>query len=166
MKGRYETHIFEEDRKKILKDKLKYIWMLLGVIGAITFILIELSIFAYGLGITLLIYVYHIYNDDKNDKGLSSYGQRKRRLVIEEDCFIVDDRVIPFKELKNLVIYVDEYFRQPRQYFGYYHGGNNEITFERNGDKVSFNYIIKSKKDFKNLENLVSKIESKHSSHK
>jgi hypothetical protein len=91
--------------------------------------------------------------------GISAYGERKANLTIAEEYLEIRDVRIPYSELTNLVIYVDEYLGKPREFFGIHHGGDNEISFDRNGKSVSINYVIKNKQDFERVKLLVDKIE-------
>ncbi|MBX2946098.1 MAG: hypothetical protein KF725_09705 [Cyclobacteriaceae bacterium] len=96
--------------------------------------------------------------DDKY-MGITAYGERKANLVIAEEYLEIRDVKIPYSELTNLVIYVDEYLGMPREFFGIHHGGNNKIEFERNGKSVAINYVIKNKQDYERVSRLVDGIE-------
>jgi hypothetical protein len=100
-------------------------------------------------------------NYDDKYMGITAYGERKSELIIAEEYFVIDNVKIPFSELDDLIIYVGEYLGKPREFIGVHHGGNNEITFKHKGRKFSFNYIIRNKSDFTQIENLVDKIENK-----
>ena len=89
----------------------------------------------------------------------STYGERKDNLVIAEQYLEIRDDRIPYSDLTNLVIYVDEYLGMPREIYGIHHGGDNKIEFDRNGKSVSINYVIKNKQDFERVSQLVDRIE-------
>ena len=100
---------------------------------------------------------FKLYNDKY--MGISAYGVRKDTIVITEQYLEVRGVKIPYSELTNLVIYVNEYLGMPKEFFGIHHGGNNKIQFERNGKSVSINYVIKNKADFERVGHLVDMIE-------
>jgi len=96
-----------------------------------------------------------------NDKymGITAYGERKANLVIAEQYLEIKDVRIPYSELTNLVIYVNEYLGMQKEIYGIHHGGNNKIEFDRNGKSVSINYVIKNRQDFARVSLLVDRIE-------
>jgi len=98
-------------------------------------------------------------NYDDKYMGITAYGNRGSKFIITEEHFKLDESVLPYSELNDLIIYVDEYAGMSREIFGVHHGGNNEIEFEHLGQKYELNYIIKNKSDFLALEKLVKKIE-------
>lgn len=116
---------------------------LVGVKTAITFSIVMLG--------------YKLY-DDKY-MGISAYGERRDHLVIAEQYLEIRDIRIPYSEVTNLVIYVDEYLGMPKEFYGICHGGDNKIEFDRNGKSVSINYVIKNKQDFQKVSLLVDRIE-------
>jgi len=155
----FHTSIFEKTKEKSRKRLISN----LAVFGVIAFIWVLLFFgipfiglkTAIGFSITVLgIKLY----DDKY-KGISAYGERKANLVITEQYLEIRDVRIPYTELTNLVIYVDEYLGMPKEIYGIHHGGNNKIEFEREGKLVSVNYIIKNSQDFKRVSQLVDRIE-------
>ena len=91
--------------------------------------------------------------------GISGYGERKANLVIAEECLEIRDVKIPYSDLTDLVIYVDEYLGIPKEIFGIHHGGNNKIEFNHKGRLVSVNYVIKNKKDYDRVLRMVNGIE-------
>ncbi len=157
----YNTYIFKKTREKTRK-RLIYNLSLLAAIGGIIYMYV-VGILGIGLGlmgmISLILVILQMKIYDEKYMGITAYGERKEKLTINEEYFIVGDAKIPFSQLKNLVIYVDEYWGMPREVMGVHHGGNNEVTFTRNGNKFSFNYIIKNKADFQGVRALVERIE-------
>jgi hypothetical protein len=97
--------------------------------------------------------------DDKA-AGISAYGERRAHLIIAEKYLKIGDEIISYTDVTNLIIYVDEYLGMPKEFYGIHHGGDNKIEFNRNGKKVSFNYVIKNKQDFDRLGRLVNRIET------
>lgn len=91
--------------------------------------------------------------------GISAYGERKAILVIAEQYLEIRNIRIPYTELTNLVIYVDEYLGMPKEIFGIHHGGNNKIEFDHNGRTVTIHYVIKNAQDFQRVSLLVDGIE-------
>ncbi len=109
------------------------------------------------IGFSVVMVGIKLYND--RYMGISAYGDRKATLVIAEEFLEIRDVRIPFSELKNLVIYVDEYLGMPKGVLGIHHGGNNKIEFEHNGRLVSINYVIKNRQDYNRVTRLVESIE-------
>lgn len=91
--------------------------------------------------------------------GITAYGERKDSILIAEEYLEVRDVRIPYAELTNLVIYVEEYLGMPKEFFGIHHGGNNKIEFDHKGRSVSINYVIKNKQDYDRVSRLVDGIE-------
>ncbi|MFM8741541.1 MAG: hypothetical protein ACKOC0_15260 [Cytophagales bacterium] len=155
----FRTSIFEKTKEKILKrlmfnisifGAIAGIWALyfggfplVGVKTAITF--------------SLALLGFKIYEDKY--MGITAYGERKAKLVIAEEYIEIRDVRIPYSELTNLAIFVEEYLGMPREIFGVHHGGNNYIEFERKGKSVSIQFVIKNKQDFERVCRLVDKIE-------
>ena len=96
--------------------------------------------------------------DDKS-MGITAYGERKASLVIAEEYLEIRDVKIPYTDLENLIIYVDEYLGMPKEIYGIHHGGNNKIEFNHNGRMISLNYVIKDKQDYDRVSRLVDGIE-------
>lgn len=90
--------------------------------------------------------------------GISAYGERKANLLISEDHLEIRDVKIPYSDLTDLVIYVDEYLGMPKEFFGIHHGGNNKIEFNHKGRLISINYVIKNKQDYDRVLKLVNGI--------
>ena len=109
------------------------------------------------IGFSIVLLGWKLYNDKY--MGISAYGERKDNLVITEQYLEIRDVRIPYSELTNLVIYVDEYLGMPKEFYGIHHGGNNKIEFDRNGKSVSIHYVIKNKQDFQSVSLLVDRIE-------
>ena len=108
---------------------------------------------------SLIIAILTMKNYDDKYMGITAYGERKGVMIIAEEYLVIGGVKIPFSELKDLQIYVEEYAGMPREIFGVHHGGNNEITFLHKDKKYSVKYIIKNKSDFQRVEKLVDKIE-------
>jgi len=155
----FRTSIFERTKERT-KKRLLYN---LGVFGAIAgiwvlfFIGFPLVGLKTSIGFTIVMIGIKLY-DDKY-MGITAYGERKANLVITEEYMEIRDVKIPYSELTNLVIYVDEYLGMPREFFGIHHGGDNKIEFERNGKSVAINYVIKNKQDYERVSRLVDGIE-------
>lgn len=158
----YRTYVFEKSKKKTRKRFLYNLSIVAGILLIIylTFVGVMGIGFSFIGAIVLIATLIRMKIYDDKYMGITAYGNRKEKFYIREDSFLVGDTLIPYSELKDLVIYVDEYEGMPRELFGVHHGGNNEITFEHNGNKMSINYIIKSRDDFKKVEKLVEKIEN------
>ena len=158
-----KTYIFQKDKKRTIK-RLSYNLTILLAFGGIIYMFL-IGILGIGLSligaISLTVALIKMKNYDDKYMGITAYGDRKAELIIAEDYFIIDNVKIPLSELSDLVIYVEEYAGQPRDFIGVHHGGNNEITFTHKGKKFSINYIIKDKSDFIEIEKLVDKIEKK-----
>ena len=146
----YRTYVFEKSNKKARKRLIYNLSIFLAMGGVIYLFLV--GIVGLGIGIigtvSLIVTLLQMKHYDDKYMGITAYGVRKEKFFIAEEYFRIGDTKIPFSELKDLVIYVDEYEGMPREIFGVHYGGNNEITFSHNGNKVSINYIIKSKSDF------------------
>lgn len=155
---KFQTSIFERTKERSRKRLLYNI----GIIGSILGLwLLFFFGFPIGLRMTIILTVTIVGVKIYEDKymGITAYGVRKDNLIIAEEYLEVKGVQIPFTELSNLVIYVDEYLGMPREFFGVHHGGNNQIQFDRNGKSVSINYVIKNQQDFKYVAQLVSTIE-------
>lgn len=155
----FRTSIFEKTKEKSRKRLLFNIAIFGSIAGIwvlffIGFLLVGLKT-AIGFSIALL--GAKLY-DDKY-MGISAYGDRKANLIIAEQYLVIRDISIPFSDLTNLVIYVDEYLGMPKTIYGIHHGGNNKIEFDHKGKSVSINYVIKDQKDFKRVNLLVEGIE-------
>ncbi len=155
----FRTSIFERTKEKTRK-RLMYNLGILCAIGAI-WLLYFLGFPLVGLktAITFSILMVGIKLYDDKYMGISAYGERKANLVIAEQYLEIRDVQIPYTELTNLVIYVEEYLGMPREIFGIHHGGNNKIEFDRNGKSISINYVIKNKQDYERISLLVDRIE-------
>ncbi len=155
----FRTSIFEKTKEKSRK-RLLYNIGIFGTIG-LSWILFSIGFPFVGLktaiGLTIVLGGMKLYDDQY--MGITAYGERKANLVIGEDYLVVRDVRIPYSELTNLVIYVEEYLGMPREIFGIHHGGNNKIEFDRNGKPFSINYVIKNKQDYDRVSQLVDKIE-------
>ncbi len=155
----YRTLIFEESKKDVFRE-----WLIVGgIILVIVILFLVKALFLSGIGIitigSLGYWLFKVKNESYKEMGINSYGQKKDQIIIYEDSIKIRDQLISYSDLKELTIYVDEYSGMPKQFFGTYHGGNNEIKFIYNGNLFSFNFWIKSKTDFEYVEKLVSVIE-------
>lgn len=155
----FRTNIFEKTKEKS-RRRLLYNLVIFGAIGGIWVIY---GVFPFvglksAIGISVALLGFKLYDD--KFMGISAYGDRKAELVIGKQYLEIRDIRIPYSDLNNLVIYVDEYLGMPREVFGIHHGGNNKIAFERNGKFVSINYVIKNKQDFQRVSRLVDEIEN------
>lgn len=158
-----KTYIFERNKKKTRK-RFVYNFSILMAIGAIIYMFF-IGILGIGFSligaIALITALIKMKNYDDKYMGITAYGERRSILIIAEEYFILENVKIPFSDLEDLIIYVDEYAGKPRDLIGVHHGGNNEIVFKRNGKKYSLNYIIKNKAQFHEVEKLVDKIEER-----
>lgn len=159
----YRTYIFRKSKKKSRK-RFIYNSLIIAAIGGVLYMFL-IGILGLGLGIvgaiSLIIGLIQMKIYDDKYMGITAYGHRKEKLIINEEYLMIDDAKIPYAELKDLIIYVDEYAGKSREIFGVHHGGNNEIKFTHKDTKFSFNYIIKNKSDFRNVEDLVDRIEKR-----
>ena len=161
----YSTYIFKPEKERS-RDSRRYslfIFVAVAVIVAVAF-----STFFYGLPflgffitISSATALVKMKLEDDKKAGITAYGKRGAKFIITETHFEMGDALMPFEELTDLVIYVDEYAGQQKLLFGVHHGGNNEITFRYRGEAYSVNYIIKDRADFYKVEKLVEKIERK-----
>ena len=158
----YKTHVFEEKDKKDRSYQSHY-WMvfIFLTLNVLTFIYFGAGIGMIGT-ITLVVYLFNAAQEEKKKMGLKAYGKRKGELIITEDYLIVENRKIEFDQVSKLTIYVDEFTGMTKDFFWSYHGGNNEICFDHKGNHYSFNYIIRNKRDFLQVEKLVAAIEVKY----
>ena len=155
----FQTTIFEKTKEKGRQRLLSNLAIFVGIAGIWVLYLIEFPIVGLKTAISFSIALLGIklYNDKY--MGISAYGERKDNLVIAEQYLQIRDVRIPYSELTNLVIYVDEYLGMPKEFYGIHHGGDNKIEFDRNGKSVSINYVIKNKQDFERVSLLVDSIE-------
>jgi hypothetical protein len=156
----FRTSIFEKTKEKSRKRLIRNVGIF-GMIGAI-WILYFIGFPFIGLktSVAFSIVVLGVKVYDDKYMGISAHGERKANLVIAEQHLEIRDIRIPYADLTNLVIYVDEYLGMPREVFGIHHGGNNKIEFDHGGKFVSINYVIKNKQDFERVSRLVDKIEN------
>jgi hypothetical protein len=109
------------------------------------------------IGFSIFMLGIKLYDDKA--MGITAYGERKDIIVIAEQYLEARGIRIPFSELTDLVIYVDEYLGMPKEIYGIHHGGNNKIEFKYNGRLASINYVIKNKQDYERVARLVDRIE-------
>jgi hypothetical protein len=156
----YVTYIFEKNKKLTFKRYLIVAVIIATIIAMVILFISGLP----GIGLITIISVsialIKMKNYDDKFMGITGYGARGAKFIIAESHFKLGDSILPFSELTDLTIYVDEYAGMPRELIGYHHGGNNEITFNHNGLNYSVNYIIKNQSDFKKVEKLVNRIEN------
>jgi hypothetical protein len=155
----FQTSIFEKTKEKGKQRLLTNLVIFGAIAGIWVLFFIEFPIVGIKTAITFSIALLGIklYNDKY--MGITAYGERKDNLVIAELYLEIRDVRIPYAELTNLVIYVDEYLGMPKEIYGIHHGGNNKIEFDRNGKSVSINYVIKNKQDYDRVSRLVDRIE-------
>ena len=156
---KFQTSIFVKRKEKGAKRLLYNLGIFGLIIGIWILYIIEFPFAGLYTAITFSIAMLGIKIYDDKYMGISAYGDRKATLVITEQYLEIRGVRIPFTELTNLVIYVDEYSGMPKEFFGSYHGGNNKIEFERDGKRFSINYIIKNRQDFDRVSRLVDGIE-------
>lgn len=155
----FRTSIFERKKEKVRK-RFIFNLIIFGVI-AVVWILFFINFPFVGLktafGLSAVFLAWKLYDD--KEMGITAYGERKDTIVITEQYLEVRDIKLLYSELKNLVIYVDEYLGMPKEFYGIHHGGNNKIEFEHNNKAVSLNYVIKNKQDYDRVSKLVDRIE-------
>lgn len=160
----FRTSIFEKTKAKTRRRMVSTL-IFIGTL-AVTW---ALCLFGYlGLKISLSIKgavyisaaVIAVKLYDDKAAGISAYGERKANLTITDQYLEIRETKIPYSEMSNLVIYVDEYLGKQKEFFGIHHGGNNKIEFEHRGKLVAINYVIKNKADFDRVNRLVNKIEN------
>lgn len=159
----YKTSVYEKSLKKTIKRSfynLAIIAAFCGVIYMFTIGLLGIELTVFGV-ISLIVGLIQLKNYDDKYMGITAYGFRKESLVINEEYLIRGDSKIPLTNLNDLVISVNEYEGMSRDFIGIHHGGNNKITYNYLGQKVSINYIIKTEYDFKRVLDLVKRIENK-----
>ena len=155
----FRTSIFEKTKEKS-RERLIFNLIIFGAIGGfwcLYFIDFPFIGLKTAIGFSIVLLGWKLY-DDKY-MGISAYGERSANLVIAEQYLEIRDVRIPYSELTNLVIYVEEYLGMPKEIFGIHHGGNNKIEFDHNGRAVSLNYVIKNKQDYQRVSLLVDGIE-------
>lgn len=154
----FRTHIFEKSKAKSFKRLLYNIGMFGAIIGIWILFFIGFVVgLTVAVGFTIITISIKLYED--RYMGISAYGERKEDLVITEEYLEIAGEKIPYAEMKNFVVYIEEYLGMPKDVIGIHHGGNNLIEYEYQGKKMSFNYIIKSRHDYHRLSVLVDGIE-------
>jgi len=155
----FRTSIFEKTKEKS-KTRLLYnigILSAIGLIWTLYFLRLPIVGIKTSIGFTIAMLGIKLYDDQY--MGISAYGERKANLLISEDHLEIRDVKIPYSDLTDLVIYVDEYLGMPKEFFGIHHGGNNKIEFNHRGRLISINYVIKNKQDYDRVLKLVNGIE-------
>lgn len=160
----FRTNIFEKTTAKARRRMISNL-SFLGLIALVWYLYLFGFPFArvrLGLIPTVMfsIVVAGVKLYDDKAKGISAYGERTGNLTLTDQYLEINDTRIPYSELTNLTIYVDEYLGMPKDIFGIHHGGNNKIEFERDGKFVSIQYVIKNKTDFDRVGRLVNRIEN------
>jgi hypothetical protein len=155
----YLTTIFEEEPEKVRRR----MWYNVGIGAAIlgswaAWALIPIFGLKFPIGLTIVFLGIKRYDDHAS--GISAYGERKGGLLITEEYLEAREIRIPYREMKDLVIYVDEYLGKPKNLIGIHHGGGNAIEFVHRNSEVSFNFVIKNRQDFERLSRLVARIEA------
>jgi hypothetical protein len=155
----FRTSIFEKTKEKVRKRLLYNLGILGGIVGIWALYIGGFPIVGLKTAISFSVLLLGIKLYDDRYMGISAYGDRKANLVIAEQYLEIRDVKIPYTELTNLVIYVNEYLGMPKEFYGIHHGGNNQLAFEHKGKLVTINYVIKNKQDFKRVSLLVDSIE-------
>lgn len=155
----FRTSIFEQTRDKTQKRLLRTIgyFSAIGLIWVLYFS--GFPFIGIKLSITFSVFLLGIKLYDDKVMGISAYGERRDTLVISNEFLEISNVRIPYQDLTDLVIYVDEYLGMPKGFYGIHHGGNNKIEFNHNGRIVSFNYVIKNKHDYERVSRLVDAVE-------
>jgi hypothetical protein len=159
----FRTSIFEKKKEKFKKRLLSNLLVIGAIVGIWLLYFIGFPGTGIGIGIktaigfSITVLGVKLYDDKYN--GITAYGERSATLVIAEQYLEIRNVRIPYTELSNLVIYVEEYLGMPKEIFGIHHGGNNLIEFSHKGMSVSINYIIKNKQDYDRVSRLVDRIE-------
>jgi hypothetical protein len=159
----FRTSIFEKKKEKFKKRLLSNLLVAGAIVGIWFLYFIGFPGTEIGIGIktaigfSIAVLSIKLYDDKYN--GITAYGERSATLVITEQYLEIKGVIIPYTNLTNLVIYVEEYLGMPKEFFGIHHGGNNLIEFSHNGMSVSINYIIKNKQDYDRVSRLVDRVE-------
>lgn len=154
------TSVFKKTKKRTRKQLIYDLSIFGGIVGLWILFYIGFPLVGLGTAIGSSIALLGIKLYDDKSKGISAYGDRKQTILITEEYLETQGTRILYSELTNLVIYVDEYLGMPKEFFGIHHGGNNEISFERNGKSVSIFYVIKNKQDYDRVLAMVTRIEN------
>lgn len=158
----YHTYVFEISKKRLRENLI----ITLSGVGLILllFFMVVIGLPGIGLvtvaGISISLVIFKL--DYDKSMGTKKYGSRRETLSIGLESLVLKGVEIPYSELTNLVIYVDEYTGMPRQFLGSHHGGNNEITFIHKANKYSFNYLIRNQSEYHHMEYLVDFIERRY----
>ena len=104
----YFTYVFEPSRKKAAKEVLKnvLIGLLILVIVAFTFFFSVSIGLITAIGAVVALIKTKIQND--KEEGIRRFGEKKAKMRLTEDFLYVNQAVIPFDEVDNLLIYADE----------------------------------------------------------
>lgn len=157
----FHTYIFKEGRAKKKRNRRE------KIIGFAILIAVPVALYfgfpVMGM-IPLLVFGYIAYRIIKafnKTLGLQKFGSKQAELIIAEDYLQFHDQKYFFSEMNDFTIYVDEFTGKSKFPIGKHHGGNNEIRFSYKDQNYSFNYLIESPNQFRKVEKLVQKIESK-----
>lgn len=156
---KYLTTIFEEKPEKVRRR----MWYNVGIGAAILGSWMAwafVPIFGWKIPIGLTIVFLSIKRYDDQASGITAYGERKGSLMITEEYLEAREIRIPYREMKDLVIYVEEYLGKPKNLIGIHHGGGNAVEFIYQNSQVSFNFVIKNRQDFDRVSRLVARIEN------
>jgi hypothetical protein len=156
----FRTSIFEKTREKSRKRLLYNLGIIAAIVAVWSLYLMSVPFIGLWTSVSITATLMGMKLYDDKYMGISAYGERKANLAIAEDHLEIRGIRIPYTDLKDLVIYVDEYLGMPREYFGIHHGGNNKIEFNHKGRLVSINYVIKNKQDYDRVYKLVVSIEN------
>jgi hypothetical protein len=156
----FRTSIFVKTKERTRKQMLYNLTIFGSIAGIWALYIFGFPLVGLKTAITITVTLIGMKLYDDKYKGISAYGERKQTILIAEEYLEAENVRIPYSELTNLVIYVNEYLGMSKEFFGIHHGGNNEIAFEHNGKAVSFLFVIKNEDDFKRVESLVHRIEN------
>jgi hypothetical protein len=155
----FRTSIFEKTKAKSRKHLIYNIAVFGAIAGIWVLYFIGFPFVGLKTAIPFSIVLLGIKLHNDKYMGITAYGERKANLIIAEQYLEIADVRIPYSDLTNLVIYVNEYLGMSKEIYGIHHGGNNTIEFDYKGKSVSINYVIKNKQDFNRVGLLVDSIE-------
>jgi hypothetical protein len=99
--------------------------------------------------------------EDDKKKGVSRLGHLIDRLVISDKSITFSRQEVSIDELKNVLIYADDFEGKLNEFIGISYGVDNSIEFEFKGNKYSFQFQVKSKADLKLIDDIAQIIEPK-----
>ncbi len=159
----YETYIFRPNKKK-KRDDLLYL-MYVALAGVVVFIFYLLNIPGIGMfaggGMIYTLFKMKLVDDKK--KGVRRLGHLIDKLIISGNSITFGNQNVSDQDLKNVLIYSDDYEGKPYEFFGTSYGTDNKIEFEFKGDKYSFQFQVRKKADLKLISDIALVIEDKTS---